>query len=104
MGLTNSERVKLRRGQSNEGTNDRCFTSLALEPEAATGREGSSGCGAPETSRNQAWLVRVGQIHGQGYEVYENIYSCKTRSVCMREIFTDNAKQQEHEKKSRETR
>ena len=59
---------------------------------------------SPETSRNQAWLVRVGQIHSQGYEVYGNVYSCKTWSVCIREIFTDNAKQQEHENRSCETR
>ncbi len=58
---------------------------------------------SPETSRNQAWLVRVKQIHSQSYEMYENVYSCKTWSICIREIFTDNAKQQKRENRSCET-
>ncbi len=56
-----------------------------------------------ETLKYQAWLVRVKQIHSQNYEMYENVYSCKTWSICIREIFTDNVKQQEHENRSCKT-
>lgn len=42
----------------------------------------------------------MGQIHGQGYGVYGNVYSCKKWSVCIgcfdscsREISIDNAKE-----------
>ncbi len=57
-----------------------------------------------ETSRNQAWLVRVKQIHSQSYKMYENVYSCKTWLICIRKIFTDNVKQQERENRSCKTR
>lgn len=68
--------------RSNEDGKNRQRTSLALRPEIVTGCEGNGGCGVAYTVGVRAWLVGVGQIHGQGYGVYGNVYFGKTRSVC----------------------
>ena len=100
----NSECVKLQCEQCNERTNDRDFISLALRLEAATEREDDSECDVIWNIEKSSLISKSKQIHDQNYKMYENIYSCKKWLIHVREIFTNNAKQQKHEKESCKTR
>lgn len=68
------------RGSSEDGKN-RQRISLALRPEATTGCEGSDGCDIVYIIGVRDLLVRAWDKYMVSYEIYKNVYSCKTRSV-----------------------